>query len=470
MNQKMLDENPGPFTDFLLNKKSSINLSKMRFDKSKKNNSKDKGMSGKTPTIKLIDPNASNNVKVKGSMDKLNNINLIKDSDSDSIATAEPDNESASYDSPDDSPVKMKKSYTKMPTIQNDEFKFFTNNKKHKPIVEKQESEDEEDEYSDEYDDSDEDYGSDSEDISDSESEPSVKHKKMSHREMEQKKQELLVKLLALEKKGVNLTKSYSLKSSLEEIEFEYNTQQKAMEMEASVHFQQKILMAAVTGAEFLNKKFDPIGAKLDGWSESVMDNINDYEEIFKKLHEKYSERASMPPELQLLVTLVGSGFMFHLTQSLFKSSLPGLGDVLKTNPDVMQNIMGAMGKAMNNAQGLTPGSSSQMQPPPPPQMQPTPPVQSPQVQSPMQQNQPDFTGPSLNLSNLLNTYQDGPAMPMMQQAPKQKETFNEVDRFSVASSSDYSELESTTKTINMPNIGKGKGKGKKTQGKSIKI
>ena len=295
----------------------------------------------------------------------------------------------------------------------------------------------------------------------------------MSHREIEQRKQELLVKLLALEKKGVNLTKSYSLKSSLEEIEFEYNTQQKAMEMEASVHFQQKILMAAVTGVEFLNKKFDPIGAKLDGWSESVMDNINDYEEIFKKLHEKYSERTSMPPELQLLVTLVGSGFMFHLTQSLFKSSLPGLGDVLKTNPDVMQNIMGAMGKAMNNAQGLTPGSSSQpQQQPPVPQMQPPvpqmqPPV--PQMQPPVQQNRPDFTGPSLNLSNLLNTYENGPAMPMMQQAPKQKENLNDTDRFSVASSSDYSEIESTTKTINMPNV-KSKGKGKKPQGKSIKI
>ena len=34
----------------------------------------------------------------------------------------------------------------------------------------------------------------------------------MSSREIEQRKQELLIKLLALEKKGVNLTKSYSLK------------------------------------------------------------------------------------------------------------------------------------------------------------------------------------------------------------------------------------------------------------------
>ena len=242
------------------------------------------------------------------------------------------------------------------------------------------------------------------------------------------------------------------------------------MEMEASVHSQQKILMAAVTGVEFLNKKFDPIGAKLDGWSESVMDNINDYEEIFKKLHEKYSQRASMPPELQLLVTLVGSGFMFHLTNSLFKSSLPGLGDVLKTNPDIMSNIMGAMGKAMNNTQGLTPGASSSANTVP--QMPQMP--QMPQVhrQEPAQSsNMPDFTGPSMNLSSLLNTYQSGPDRPMVQQAPKQKEVISdEIDRFSVASSSDYSELEETTKTINMPTVTKGKGKGKIPKGKSIKI
>ena len=144
MNQKILEKNPGPFTNFLLNEKPSINLSIMRSDKSKKNNIKNKGMSGKTPNIKLVDPNASNTIKVKNSSEGLNNINLIKDSDSDSIATLEPDNESVSDDSPINSPVKMKKGFTKMPTIPNDEFKYFTNNKKHKPVIEKQESDEDE--------------------------------------------------------------------------------------------------------------------------------------------------------------------------------------------------------------------------------------------------------------------------------------------------------------------------------------
>lgn len=459
MNDKLLNENPGPFTDILLKEK---NLLKVRSVKSKKNDNINKSMSGKAPNIKLIDPNALNKLNIKNNASAINDINLIRDSDSDSIATAEPNNEdSESEPSALPTPVKPKKSFPKMPVIDNDEFRYFTNNKKQKPVVEKQESDDE---YSDEEDES-EDESISGGSVSDSHSEPSVKAKKMSSREIEQRKQELLVKLLALEKKGVNLTKSYSLKSSLEEIEFEYNTQHKAMEMEASVHFQQKILMAAVTGVEFLNKKFDPIGAKLDGWSESVMDNINDYEEIFQKLHEKYSQKTSMPVELQLLVTLVGSGFMFHLTQSLFKSSLPGLGDVLKTNPDIMSNIMGAMGKAMNNNVAAAQAGQSVQQMPPqmPQQMPPQMPPQAPQ-----QKQMPEFTGPSVNLSSLLNTYESGPPKPVVQQAPKMKEV--ETDRFSVASSSDYSELDEGTKTINMPTVTKGKTKGKIPKGKSIKI
>lgn len=485
MNEILLKKNSGPFSVFLLDEieknnkikktvnakttEDAKNLAIMRSVKSKKNNNKNKDMSGKSPNIKLIDSDISNKFKIKNGA-SINNINLIKDSDSDSIATAEPENDT----SPENTPIRnkvpnkvpTKKSFPKFPTMEDDEFKYFTNNKKQKPIIQKEESEDE---YSDE-----EVSESESEvDESDGGSITSVKHKKISPREAEKRKQELLIKLLALEKKGVTLTKNYSLKSTLEEIEFEYTTQQKAAEIEASVHFQQKILMAAITGVEFLNKKFDPIGAKLDGWSESVMDNINDYEEVFKKLHEKYSERASMPPELQLLVTLVGSGFMFHLTNTLFKSALPGLGDVLKTNPDIMNNIMGAMGKAMNTAQGITPPPPQQTRPtiPQEPIMQQLPKTQSVsqmnnQMNFPTQRDKSnEFTGPSVNLSSLLNTYNDGPGKPMIQQAPKMNPG-TDIDRFSVASSSDYSEIE-PTRTINTTVKSKGRGK---PSGKSIKI
>ena len=411
-------DNPGPFSNFLLKELRFEDYKKMKLN----NN-----MSTKLPNIQLVDSNDEDSIEINNDTNtNLNNIDLIQDSDLESISTAENENVT---------PIKTKKN-GKMPFIQSDEFKYFSNNVKQKPIISKNNESD-----------------SDPEPESDSESEPesepeSIKTNKpkLNSRENEKKKQELLIKLLSLEKKGVTLTKSYSLKSSLEELEFEYETQRYSAEVDASVHFQQKILMAAITGVEFLNKKFDPIGAKLEGWSESVMDNIVDYEEIFKKLHEKYQERASMPPELQLLVTLVGSGFMFHLTNTLFKSSLPGLGDALKSNPDIMNNIMGAMGKAMNSSQ----------QPQMPMQM-PQMPMQMPQMPMPSQSTN-DMSGPSMDLSSMMNKFQNGPPQPMSQQAPKQVD--NESDRFSIASSSELSDIKSIS-------ISKS---GKKSKGKSIKI
>jgi hypothetical protein len=54
-----------------------------------------------------------------------------------------------------------------------------------------------------------------------------------------------------------------------------------------------------------------------------------------------------MAPELKLLALLAGSGVMFHITNSIFKSASPKLSDILKSNPDIMKNISEA---AMKNA------------------------------------------------------------------------------------------------------------------------
>ena len=56
------------------------------------------------------------------------------------------------------------------------------------------------------------------------------------------------------------------------------------------------MLIALVTGIEFLNTKFDPFDIKLEGWSENVHENVNDYDDVFEELHEKYKSKAQMAP------------------------------------------------------------------------------------------------------------------------------------------------------------------------------
>ena len=118
------------------------------------------------------------------------------------------------------------------------------------------------------------------------------------------------------------------------------------------------MLIALVTGIEFLNTKFDPFDIKLEGWSENVHENVNDYDDVFEELHEKYKSKAQMAPELKLLFMLAGSGFMFHLTNTMFKSALPGMGDIMKQNPELMKQFAQAATSSMSQSQ---PGFSNFM-------------------------------------------------------------------------------------------------------------
>ena len=176
-----------------------------------------------------------------------------------------------------------------------------------------------------------------------------VSKKQKSYEEIQREKQELLFNLERLQKQGYPPSKKYTMASAYEDMKYEYERLKKQRDVEKSIKFSRKILMAFVSGAEFLNNRFDPCDIKLDGWSENVMENVNDYDEVFEELHDKYGESVKMAPELRLIAMIGGSAFMYHLTNSLFKSASPKLSDILKQNPDIMKNINEAAVKNMSN-------------------------------------------------------------------------------------------------------------------------
>lgn len=172
--------------------------------------------------------------------------------------------------------------------------------------------------------------------------------KKLSQEEIITAKQELLYQFDRLEKKGHKMPRRFTMAHSLEDMKAEYERLKKDKEMDNSVKFQRKVMMAIVSGVEFLNGKFDPFDVKLDGWSDSINENIDEYDEVFEELHDKYKGKAKMAPELKLLMMLGGSAFMFHMTNSMFKSSLPGMDQVLKSNPDLMKQFASATANTMS--------------------------------------------------------------------------------------------------------------------------
>ena len=210
----------------------------------------------------------------------------------------------------------------------------------------------------------------------------------LSAEELLKQKFKYLRKLEDLEKKGVKLTKNYNMDSSLAEMQGEYENIISEKEKSNAVQFQGKMLMACVTGLEFLNNKFDPFDIKLDGWSEQINENLDDYDEIFGELHEKYKSKAKMAPELKLLFQLGGSAIMLHMTNTMFKSAMPGMDDIMRQNPELMQQFTQA---AVNSMGETSPGFSGFMNnvmgsdvPPPPMATQSQPPPNRP--------NRPDIS------------------------------------------------------------------------------
>ena len=160
---------------------------------------------------------------------------------------------------------------------------------------------------------------------------------------IDEEKSDLLNKLGRLEKKGFAVNKRLNAYSNVEDLRTEVKRITYSIDVEQSIRFSRRMLVACVTGLEFLNKRYNPFEIQLEGWSESVMENVDDYDGVFEELYVKYRSKVNVAPEVKLIMMLGGSAMMFHLTNSMFKSALPNMNDVLKQNPDLVKNMMSAV-------------------------------------------------------------------------------------------------------------------------------
>ena len=178
------------------------------------------------------------------------------------------------------------------------------------------------------------------------------------YKTIEDEKADLLNKISRLAKKGMNTSSRLTSYSDIEEIRTEYKRMTYAIEAERAIRFQKRMLVACVTGLEFLNKRFDPFDLQLDGWSENMMENQDDYDGVFEELYQKYNTKVNVAPEVKLIMMVGGSAMMFHLTNSMFKSAMPDMNKVLKQNPDLVKNMVDAVQRTQNDAQQQGPPSA----------------------------------------------------------------------------------------------------------------
>jgi hypothetical protein len=140
----------------------------------------------------------------------------------------------------------------------------------------------------------------------------------------------------------IQLSKKYTMESPFHEVKIEYDALKEDAGKKASVKFQGSCMKMLINGIEFLNDKFDPFDVNLDGWGDKVEDDMDEYDDIFGQLYDKYQHRGSIAPELKLMFQLGGSAFMVNLSNKIFKTAAPGMDDVFRQNPELMRSFQNA--------------------------------------------------------------------------------------------------------------------------------
>lgn len=165
----------------------------------------------------------------------------------------------------------------------------------------------------------------------------------MTREELMKKKIELLTKLnrMYTYPESCQLT----MANTLEEMEIEYYRLSEQKQIQSAIKWQQRILLGVAKGIEWGNHKWDPCGLKLDGWSNVVAADIDQYTEIFEEMRDKYKDTIHVTPEIKLITLFLSSGLMFHISQQAaqkYSDEIPELSEVLKENPELQKQLINA--------------------------------------------------------------------------------------------------------------------------------
>jgi len=166
---------------------------------------------------------------------------------------------------------------------------------------------------------------------------------------------------------------------------------------------------------------------------------VDDYDEVFEELYVKYRTKVSVAPEIKLIMMLGGSAMMFHLTNSMFKSVLPNMNDVIKQNPSLVQNMMDAVKNTVPKAEQGGDAQSGERY---------------------------EMKGPGIDISSLMGNIMMPPPPPMSTSAPQPQpqEDDDDDDAISdIVEPVDEGEDEDEIKEVKVPATKSKRGRKKKS-------
>lgn len=184
-----------------------------------------------------------------------------------------------------------------------------------------------------------------------------AREKKKRKEELLHEKVEMLTRIINLSKNGFTATKEWDVKDDIDEIRYECYRMQRESNSRKSIKIMRRVLVTITTLVETGNSYFNPFNLRLDGFSESMMLNLDDYDDCFEQIHHKYSGRSSVGPEMQILFTFMSAAIFHHAGNAIGGGRGGGSTERKKSSVSPMSSVMSMMG--MLNRNKSTPVATS---------------------------------------------------------------------------------------------------------------
>jgi hypothetical protein len=159
-------------------------------------------------------------------------------------------------------------------------------------------------------------------------------------------KLDLIRKLADLWKSGIVITSDYNLDSDYYTMKAEYDYHIGVRSKKQMV----KTLYGGLTGGikflEFLNKKYNPFGVELDGWSTNIETSKEELIDAIGEIYEKYKQPGEeMSPELKIVFIIATSA----VTTIFANSGAKILSSMFGNKPIIDKLEKEAIAKSLNN-------------------------------------------------------------------------------------------------------------------------
>ena len=125
-----------------------------------------------------------------------------------------------------------------------------------------------------------------------------------------------------LKDKGIRIPR-FTEESDLDEMNDYYEMKSSDLRRRKGVRTMRKVVTTGASLVEFVFGKWNPLNLELEGWSESMNENITDFDDVFEEFAEKYfKDRSKLPVEIRLLGLILWSALSFHFSNQMAKNMM----------------------------------------------------------------------------------------------------------------------------------------------------